>query len=146
MKGQWKFSTAPSVYEEDINIMSTDIKQDRFVAFPIHIWEKAKSKDELENWLITASQEEDMHPVVVVKDYLSLPNGDVPIELQLFPNGDTLAILPNTDIAAEGENFEAAQKNLLLAIEDDFAYLSQRRGGLGKELLDQLKFLEQKFA
>ncbi len=123
--------------------MSMNMKQERFVAFPAHIWEKAHSKEELAAWLATASQEEEMPPVVVVKDYLTLSNGEIPIEFHLFPNGDILALLPNTDLAAEGNNFEEAKQNLLLAIKDDYAYLSQRREALGPELLDQLKFLEE---
>ncbi|MBI1928108.1 hypothetical protein HYR99_28170 [Candidatus Poribacteria bacterium] len=126
--------------------MSTHTKQDRFVAFPAHIWEKAQSKEELAAWLMTASQEEEMPPVGVVKDYLTLPNGDIPIELHLSPNGDILALLLNTDLAADGNNFEEAKQNLLLAIKDDYGYLSQRRDALGQELLDQLKFLEEKLA
>ena len=106
--------------------MPTNMKQDRFVAFPSHIWEKAQSKEELAVWLITASQEEETPPVMVVKDYLTLPNGDIPIELHLYPNGDILALLPNTDLAADGNNFEEAKQNLLLAIKDDYSYLSQR--------------------
>ena len=124
--------------------MSTLIKPDRFVAFPVSIWEKAQSKEELADWLMTVSQEEETFPVIAVRDYLTLPKGDVPIELQLFPNGDTLAVLPQTDLAAEGNNFEEAKQNLLLVIQDDFTYLSQRRDALGKELLEQLKFLEEK--
>ena len=129
--------------KEAIKIMLMNMKQDRFVAFPSHIWEKAHSKEELAAWLVTASQEEEMSPVVVVKDYLTLSNGEIPIEFHLFPNGDILALLPNTDLAAEGNNFEEAKQNLLLAITDDYAYLSQRRDALGPELLDQLKFLDE---
>lgn len=126
--------------------MSTHTEQDRFVAFPAHIWEKAQNKEELAAWLMTVSQEEEIAPVVVVKDYLTLPNGDIPIELHLYPNGDILALLPNTDLAADGNHFEEAKQNLLLAIKDDYGYLSQRRDALGQELLDQLKFLEEKLA
>jgi hypothetical protein len=126
--------------------MSINMNPDRFIAFPVSIWEKAQSKEELAAWLMTVSQKEEMSPLLVVKDYLTLPKGNIPIELQLFPNGDILAVLPQTDLAAEGDNFEEAKQNLLIAVKDDYAYLSQRREALGKELSEQLKFLEEKLA
>jgi hypothetical protein len=121
--------------------VSTNTQQERFVAFPANVWENAGSKEELEKWLATTSEEDEMSPVVIVTDYLR----EICIQLQLFPNGDILAVLPNTDLAADGTDFEEAKQNLLLAIQDDYAYLSQRRDALGPEHLAQLKFLEEKF-
>ncbi len=40
-----------------------------------------------------------MQSKVIIKDYPTLGERDIQVEIQLYANGDILALLPNTDLA-----------------------------------------------
>jgi len=123
--------------------MTLVTNQQPIVAFPADVWEKAKSKEELVNWLNKYSQEAEISPILKMKDYLTIGRKEVLIEIQVFANEEILALLPNTDIAADGKTIDEAKHNLLLDISDDYDYLVSRREVLGKELSAQLHLLEE---
>ena len=117
--------------------------QQPIIAFPVDVWEKAKSKEELASWLDEYSQEDEISPILKIKDYLTLGGRDIQVEIQLYANGDILALLPNTDLAAEGKTIDEAKHNLLLDIFDDYDYLASLREVLGEELLAQCNLMEE---
>ncbi|MBC8235787.1 hypothetical protein H8E77_40075 [bacterium] len=121
--------------------MTLIANQQPIIAFPVDVWEKAKSKKELTSWLDNYSQESEILPVLKMKDYLTLGGKEIQIEIQLYANGEILAILPNTDLAAEGKTIDEARHNLLLDILDDYDYLASQRIALGEELLAQCNLL-----
>jgi len=123
--------------------MTLVTNQQPIVAFPADVWEKAKSKEELVNWLNKYSQEAEIAPILKMKDYLTIGKKEVLIEIQVYANEEILALLPNTDIAADGKTIDEAKHNLLLDISDDYDYLVSRREVLGKELSAQLHLLEE---
>jgi hypothetical protein len=123
--------------------MTLVTNQQPIVAFPADVWEKAKSKEELVNWLNKYSQEAEISPILKMKDYLTIGKKEVLIEIQVYANEEILALLPNTDIAADGKTIDEAKHNLLLDISDDYDYLVSRREVLGKELSAQLHLLEE---
>ena len=122
--------------------MTLVTNQQPIVAFPADVWEKAKSKEELVNWLNKYSQEAEISPILKMKDYLTIGKKEVLIEIQVYANEEILALLPNTDIAADGKTIDEAKHNLLLDISDDYDYLVSRREVLGKDLSAQLHLLE----
>jgi hypothetical protein len=122
--------------------MTLVTNQQPIVAFPADVWEKAKSKEELVNWLNKYSQEAEISPILRMKDYLTIGKKEVLIEIQVYANEEILALLPNTDIAADGKTIDEAKHNLLLDISDDYDYLVSRREVLGKDLSAQLHLLE----
>ncbi len=111
------------------------------IAFPVDVWEKAKSKEELASWLDKYSKESKISPILKMKDYLTVGERDIQVEIQLYANGEILALLPNTDLAAEGNTIDEAKQNLLLDIFDDYDYLASRREALGEELLAQCNLM-----
>lgn len=117
--------------------------QQPIVAFPADVWEKAKSKEELLIWLNKYSQETEISPILKMKDYLAIGKREILIEIQVYANEEILALLPNTDIAADGKTIDEAKQNLLLDISDDYDYLVSRREVLGQELSAQLHLLEE---
>lgn len=117
--------------------------QQPIVAFPADVWEKAKSKEELVSWLNKYSQESEILPILKMKDYLTTGKKEVLIEIQVYANEEIIAILPNTDIAADGKTIDEAKQNLLLNIYDDYDYLKSRRELLGEKLSAQLQLLEE---
>ena len=123
--------------------MTLVTNQQPIVAFPADVWEKAKSKEELVNWLNKYSQEAEISPILKMKDYLTIGKKEVLIEIQVYANEEILALLPNTDIAADGKTIDEAKHNLLLDISDDYDYLVSRREVLGKDLSAQLHLLEE---
>jgi hypothetical protein len=123
--------------------MTLVTNQQPIVAFPADVWEKAKSKEELVNWLNKYSQEAEISPILKMKDYLTIGKKEVLIEIQVYANEEILALLPNTDIAADGKTIDEAKHKLLLDISDDYDYLVSRREVLGKELSAQLHLLEE---
>ena len=123
--------------------MTLVTNQQPIVAFPADVWEKAKSKEELEKWLNKYSQETEISPILKMKDYLTIGKREILIEIQVYANEEILALLPNTDIAADGKTIDEAKHNLLLDISDDYDYLVSRREVLGKELSAQLHLLEE---
>jgi hypothetical protein len=123
--------------------MTLIANQQPIIAFPVDVWEKAKSKKELTSWLDNYSQEAEILPILKMKDYLTLGGKEIQIEIQLYANGEILALLPNTDLAAEGKTIDEAKHNLLLDILDDYDYLASRRIALGEELLAQCNLLEE---
>ncbi|HIE30175.1 TPA: hypothetical protein EYP66_23160 [Candidatus Poribacteria bacterium] len=123
--------------------MTLIANQQPIIAFPVDVWEKAKSKRELMSWLDNYSQESEILPILKMKDYLTLGGKEIQIEIQLYANGEILALLPNTDLAAEGKTIDEAKHNLLLDILDDYDYLASRRIALGEELLAQCNLLEE---
>ncbi|MEK7396164.1 MAG: hypothetical protein AAB116_04415 [Candidatus Poribacteria bacterium] len=123
--------------------MALVTNQQPIVAFPADVWEKAKSKEELVNWLNKYSQEAEISPILKMKDYLNIGKKEVLIEIQVYANEEILVLLPNTDIAADGKTIDEAKHNLLLDISDDYDYLVSRREVLGKELSAQLHLLEE---
>ncbi|MFQ6040703.1 MAG: hypothetical protein ACE5PV_07595 [Candidatus Poribacteria bacterium] len=123
--------------------MTLIANQRPIVAFPVDVWEKAKSKKELASWLDNYSQETEISPIFKTKDYLTLGEREIQVEIQLYANGEILALLPNTDLAAEGKTIDEAKHNLLLDIFDDYDYLASRREAIGEELLAQCNLLEE---
>ena len=123
--------------------MTLVTNQQPIVAFPADVWEKAKSKEELINWLNEYSQEAEISPILKMKDSLTIGKKEILIEIQVYANEEILALLPNTDIAADGKTIDEAKHNLLLDISDDYDYLVSRREVLGKELSAQLHLLEE---
>ena len=123
--------------------MTLIANQQPIIVFPVDVWEKAKSKKELAIWLDNYSQESEVSPILKMKDYLPLGEREIQVEIQLYANGEILAILPNTDLAAEGKTIDEAKHNLLLNILDDYDYLISRREALGEELLVQCNLLEE---
>jgi hypothetical protein len=123
--------------------MTLVTNQQPIVAFPADVWEKAKSKEELVNWLNKYSQEAEISPILKMKDSLAIGKREVLIEIQVYANEEILALLPNTDIAADGKTIDEAKHKLLLDISDDYDYLVSRREVLGKELSAQLHLLEE---
>lgn len=117
--------------------------QQPIVAFPADVWEKAKSKEELVNWLNKYSQESEILPILKMKDYLTIGKKEILIEIQVYANEEILAILPNTDIAADGKTIDEAKQNLLFDIYDDYDYLKSRSELLGERLSAQLQLLEE---
>ena len=77
-----------------------------------------------------------------MKDYLTIGKREILIEIQVYANEEILALLPNTDIAADGKTIDEAKHNLLLDISDDYDYLVSRREVLGEELSVQLYLLK----
>ena len=116
--------------------------QQPIVAFPADVWEKAESKEELLNWLNKYSQETEISPILKMKDYMTIGKREILIEIQVYANEEILALLPNTDIAADGKTIDEAKHNLLLDISDDYDYLVSRQEFLGEELSAQLRLLE----
>ena len=123
--------------------MTLVTNQQPIVAFPADVWEKAKSKEELVNWLNKYSQETEISPILKMKDYLTIGKREIMIGIQVYANEEILALLPNTDIAADGKTIDEAKHNLLLDISDDYDYLVSRREVLGEELSAQLHLLEE---
>jgi len=123
--------------------MTLVTNQQPIVAFPADVWEKAKSKEELVNWLNKYSQETEISPILKMKDYLTIGKREIMIGIQVYANEEILALLPNTDIAADGKTIDEAKQNLLLDISDDYDYLVSRREFLGEELSAQLHLLEE---
>jgi hypothetical protein len=123
--------------------MTLVTNQQPIVAFPADVWEKAKSKEELLIWLNKYSQETEISPILKMKDYLTIGKREILIEIQVYANEEILALLPNTDIAADGKTIDEAKQNLLLDISDDYDYLVSRREVLGEELSAQLHLLEE---
>jgi hypothetical protein len=123
--------------------MTLVTNQQPIVAFPADVWEKAESKEELVNWLNKYSQETEISPILKMKDYLVIGEGEILIEIQVYANEEILALLPNTDIAADGKTIDEAKQNLLLDISDDYDYLASRRETLGEKLSAQLHLLEE---
>ncbi|MDQ1327281.1 MAG: hypothetical protein QG641_561 [Candidatus Poribacteria bacterium] len=123
--------------------MTLVTNQQSIVAFPTDVWEKAKSKEELEKWLNKYAQETEISPILKMKDYLTIGKREILIEIQVYANKEILALLPNTDIAADGKTIDEAKHNLLLDISDDYDYLVSRREVLGEELSAQLHLLEE---
>ena len=123
--------------------MTLIANQQPIIVFPVDVWEKAKSKKELAIWLDNYSQESEVSPILKTKDSLTIGERSIQVEIQLYANGEILALLPNTDLAAEGKTIDEAQNNLLLDILDDYDYLASRCEALGKELLAQCDFLEE---
>ena len=117
--------------------------QQSIVAFPADVWEKTKSKEELEKWLNKYAQETEISPILKIRDYLTIGKKEVLIEIQVYANEEILALLPNTDIAADGKTIDEAKHNLLLDISDDYDYLVSRQEVLGEELTAQLHLLEK---
>lgn len=122
--------------------MTLVANQQPIVAFPADVWEKAKSKEELASWLNRYSQEDNISPILKMKDYLIIGKKEILIEIQVYANGEILALLPDTDIAADGKTIDEAKHSLLLDISDDYDYLVSRREVLGKELSAQLHLLQ----
>lgn len=122
--------------------MSTLSNKERIVIFPFNVWKKAKKKEDLADWLSSYSTAEEPDPLLELEDYLYLPKGKVQIEIRLYANGEILATLPNTDLAAEGNTVKEAKDNLKADIEDDYTYLKKRRNTLGEPLRSQLSLLE----
>ena len=123
--------------------MTLIANQQPIIAFPVDVWEKAKSKEELAIWLDNYSQEAGISPILKMKDYLTLGEKEIQVEIQLYANGEILALLPNTDLAAEGKTIDEAKTNLLLGMLDDYDYLTCRGEILGEELLAQCNLLEE---
>jgi len=123
--------------------MTLIANQQPIIAFPVDVWEKAKSKEELTGWLDKYSQEAEISPILKMKDYLTVGKREIQVEIQLYANGEILALLPSTDIAAEGKTINEAKHNLLLDILDDYDYLSSRRESLGEEFLAQCNLIEE---
>ena len=123
--------------------MTLTANQQSIIAFPVDVWKKAKSKEELASWLDNYSQEAGISPILQMKDYLTLGEKEIQVEIQLYANGEILALLPNTDLAAEGKTIDEAKHNLLLDILDDYDYLASRRIALGEELLAQCNLLKE---
>ncbi len=123
--------------------MTLIANQQPIIAFPVDVWEKAKNKEELASWLDKYSKESEISPILKMKDYLTLGEREIQVEIQLYANGEILALLPNTDIAAEGRTIDEAKHNLLLDIFDDYDYLASRREALGEELLAQCNLMEE---
>lgn len=115
------------------------------VVFPAEVWKKAHTKEDLADWLDRYAKEDEPQPVLTFKDMLTVAGAEVVVEIRVFANGDILALLPDTDLAAEGADVEQAKANLLQAVEDDYAYLSERRGLLDQRLTGQLHKLEGLF-
>jgi hypothetical protein len=120
-------------------------KEKPVVVFPAEVWKKAHTKEDLAAWLDRYLQDDEPQPVLVFKDMLPVAGVEVPVEIQVFANGDILALLPDTDLAAEGSDLEQAKVNLLRTIEDDYAYLFKRRDLLNQHLTGQLHRLENLF-
>ena len=117
-------------------------KEKPVVVFPAEVWKKAHTKEELVAWLDRYVQDDEPQPVLIFKDMLAVAEVEIPVEIQVFANGDILALLPNTDLAAEAPDVEQAKINLSCIIEDDYAYLSERRPLLDPHLEGQLRKLE----
>jgi len=123
--------------------MTLIANQQPIIVFPVDVWEKAKSKKEPAIWLDNYSQESEVSPILKTTDSLTIGERSIQVEIQLYANGEILALLPNTDLTAEGKTIDEAKHNLLLDVLDDYDYLTFRRKALGEELLAQCKLLEE---
>lgn len=126
------------------------------VSFPLDIWQKAKSKDDLQAWLLTThpeleaefqNQEEEVS-IRYELDYIDFPRKRLPILLEFSDEADddeVIALIPQRGFFASGNTSEEAKENLFRSMEEDYLRLRNQRDLLGKKLLSKLAFLEQLF-
>jgi hypothetical protein len=126
------------------------------VSFPLDIWQKAKSKDDLQAWLLTIYPEleaefKNQEKEVSVRyklDYVDFPQKQLSILLEFSDEADddeVIALIPQRGFLASGNTSEEAKENLLRSMEEDYLRLRNRRDFLGEKLLSKLEFLEQLF-
>ena len=124
------------------------------VSVPLDIWQKAKSKNDLQAWILTTHPEleaefRNQAEEVSIRyelDYIDFPQKRLSILLEFSDEAnddDVIALIPQRGFFAPGNTSEEAKKNLLRSMEEDYLRLQNQRDILGKELLSKLEFLEQ---
>ncbi|MFQ6044196.1 MAG: hypothetical protein ACE5PV_25360 [Candidatus Poribacteria bacterium] len=126
------------------------------VSFPLDIWQKAKSKEDLQAWLLTIhpeleaefrNQEEEVS-IRYKLDCIDFPQKRLSILLEFSDEAnddEVIALIPQRGFFASGNTPEEAKENLLRSMEEDYLRLRNQRDLLGKKLLSKLEFLEQLF-
>lgn len=126
------------------------------VSFPLDIWQKAKSKEDLQAWLLTIhpeleaefrNQEEEVS-IRYKLDCIDFPQKRLSILLEFSDEAnddEMIALIPQRGFFASGNTPEEAKENLLRSMEEDYLRLRNQRDLLGKKLLSKLEFLEQLF-
>ncbi|MBI1926424.1 hypothetical protein HYR99_19550 [Candidatus Poribacteria bacterium] len=126
------------------------------VSFPIDVWRKAKGKDDLQAWILTAYPELDALlqnggeeiSVRYQLDSIAYPQKQFPILLEFSDGADdaeVIALIPQRGFFASGNTPEEAKTNLLRSMEEDYLRLRNQRDLLGPQLLSKLEFLERLF-
>ncbi len=126
------------------------------VSFPIDVWRKAKGKDDLQAWILTAHPElgailRDGGEEISVRynlDSIAYPKRQFPILLEFSDETDddeVIALIPQRGFFAAGNTPEEAKANLLRSMEGDYLRLRNQRDLLGPQLLSKLEFLERLF-
>ena len=126
------------------------------VSFPLDIWQKAKSKEDLQAWILTThpeleaefrNQEEEVS-IRYELDYIDFPQKRLSILLEFSDEAnddEVIALIPQRGFFAPGNTSEEAKENLLRSMEEDYLRLRNQRDLLGKKLLSKLEFLGQLF-
>ena len=121
------------------------------IQFPVEIWKKAKSKQDLEAWIKVMSPElQDMlkgdeEPLRYEIDYIDFPKGQVTILLEFsdkVSDSEVIAFIPKFGFLASGNTLEEAKENLRRSMEDDYLRWKKEKESLGQNLLSKLQFLE----
>ena len=126
------------------------------VSFPVDVWRKAKGKDDLQAWILTAYPELDALlqnggeeiSVRYQLDSIAYPQKPFPILLEFSDEADdaeVIALIPQRGFFASGNTPEEAKTNLLRSMEEDYLRLRNQRDVLGSQLLSKLELLEQLF-
>jgi len=126
------------------------------VSFPLDIWQKAKSKEDLQAWILTIhpeleaelrNQAEDMS-VRYELDYIDFPQKRLSILLEFSDDAnddEVIALIPQHGFLGSSNTSEEAKENLFCSMEEYYSRWRNQRDLLGKKLLSKLEFLEQLF-
>ena len=126
------------------------------VSFPLDVWRKAKSKADLQAWVLTTHPElsatlgdgEGVGSIRYTLDFIVYPKKRYPILLEFSDEAEddeVIALIPEHSFFASGHTPEAAKANLLRSMEDDYSRLRNQGDRLGRQLLSKLEFLEELF-
>jgi hypothetical protein len=88
-------------------------------------------------------EEENFIPVLEFDREVSFPREKASVSISIYANGDILAKLKDTDIAAEGASIEEAIAALKLEIEEEYYFLREMKENLSNHLKKQFDVIKK---